>query len=433
MKVLFITPELANGGIATYCQNIWRKLAQSGVEVYVATTDKVAQSSGSVILLRQESLNKNDQLFDSLTVFPLLKNNLASAWSLFEETIEKIQPDLIEVSEFPLLFVPWILGQSNIPVLVQLHGSLGQVEYWESRHGQQVQTTVIRQIENQIIRQAEEVVALSKANAKYWTQSLGREVLTIPPPFPKTISHTNAEYAAGGVVMGRVQTWKGPEELCQAAALLGDHCPPIEWIGGDNYYREYSVSMAGYLKSKYPAWGSKIIHTGRIPYEEAQQKLAAAKFLVVPSLWDTFNFTVVEGMARGTVVICSDGAGASEHIIDGENGFVYPAKDVAALAEKIRIADTLSSEERGRIGANARITTERIFASEEPVKQRIQLYEELIKKGPSPKDDPELDWLRDWLSPNGKGSQYFPDVLLDQLSLKWLGKYMFNRVKKKFF
>ena len=328
--------------------------------------------------------------------------------------------------------MPWVLGQSQIPVLVQLHGSLGQVEMYEARHGQHTQTALLRHIENQIIKEAEGIAALSGSNARFWKGATGKEVLSLYASYSPSAPLATPQNLSGGLVLGRVQTWKGPEELCQAVELLGEKCPNIEWVGGDNYYRDYSVSMSGYLKGKYPVWGSKIIHTGRIPYEEAQQKLASARFLIIPSLWDTFNFTVVEGMAQGKVVVCSDGAGASEHIIDGENGFVYPAKDVAALAEKIRIADQLSNEERARIGANARETVERVFASEETVKQRIQLYEELIKKGPSPKNDPELEWLRDWLSPNGKESQHFPDVLLDQLSLKWLGEYFLRRIRKKF-
>lgn len=92
-----------------------------------------------------------------------------------------------------------------------------------------------------------------------------------------------------------------------AAELLGEDCPAIQWVGGDNYFREYSWSMSDHLK-KYVAWGTKIVHTDRVSYEEAQQKLASAKFLIVPSLWDTFNFTAIEGMAKGKVVICSSGA-----------------------------------------------------------------------------------------------------------------------------
>lgn len=437
-KILIISPEISGGGIGTYYRNLIPKLKEKGFEVTLAGPDSLLSHIHFSLPLKIVTYDPITYahflaVFDHLKIFPLLRANLAKSWALFEK-LKKETFDLIEIAEYPLSFLPWLLNPGQPPILIKFHGSLGQIEQFESRHGNEIQTTLIRYIEDLSFHFAEGLGAYSTNNKEYWSSRLNKAVSYFPPFFPtlpsKVFLPRKNEFA---LVMGRVQTWKGPEELCQAAALLGDQFPFTKWIGGDNYYRNYSVKMSGYLKSKYPVWGSRIIHTGRIPYDEAQQKLASAKFLIVPSLWDTFNFTVVEGMAKGKVVICSDGAGASEHIIDGVNGFVYPARDVAALAEKIRITNQLSSEEYARIGTNARETVERVFASEEPVKQRIQLYEELIIKGPSPKDDPELEWLRDWLSPNGKSSQHFPDVLLDQLSLKWLGKYMVNRVKKKFF
>ncbi len=53
------------------------------------------------------------------------------------------------------------------------------------------------------------------------------------------------------------------------------------------------------------------------PFEQTARLQAQAAFMVVPSLWDTFNFTCVEAMWSGRPVICSRGAGASELIEDG--------------------------------------------------------------------------------------------------------------------
>ncbi len=70
-----------------------------------------------------------------------------------------------------------------------------------------------------------------------------------------------------------------------------------------------------------------------------------ADFFVLPSVEDGFGLAAVEAMAAGLPVIVSDHAGCADLIDDGVNGFVTPARDAAALAERMR---TLARDARLR-------------------------------------------------------------------------------------
>jgi glycosyltransferase involved in cell wall biosynthesis len=59
---------------------------------------------------------------------------------------------------------------------------------------------------------------------------------------------------------------------------------------------------------------------------------------VQPSVTEGFGIEVLEAMARGRPVIVSDGAGASNVISQGADGYVFPKRDVNALCETIQQA-----------------------------------------------------------------------------------------------
>ena len=79
---------------------------------------------------------------------------------------------------------------------------------------------------------------------------------------------------------------------------------------------------------------------------------------VLPSLGDAFPRVVLEAMACGLPVIISDMVGAKEIIRDGKEGFVVPARDSWALAEKIRYFYDNPDEVKS-MGREARRTAEK--------------------------------------------------------------------------
>jgi glycosyltransferase involved in cell wall biosynthesis len=79
---------------------------------------------------------------------------------------------------------------------------------------------------------------------------------------------------------------------------------------------------------------------------------------VQPSVTEGFGLPVLEAMAHSKPVIVTAGAGVSELIDDGKNGFVVPIRDPKAIAEKIEYFRGNRSEIH-RMGKNARTKAEK--------------------------------------------------------------------------
>jgi glycosyltransferase involved in cell wall biosynthesis len=63
---------------------------------------------------------------------------------------------------------------------------------------------------------------------------------------------------------------------------------------------------------------------------------SAADLLVLASDFEPWGMVVNEAMCCGLPVVVSDKVGAAaDLVVDGVNGFVYPAGDVPALAERV--------------------------------------------------------------------------------------------------
>lgn len=86
--------------------------------------------------------------------------------------------------------------------------------------------------------------------------------------------------------------------------------------------------------------------------------LSDASAFVLPSMHDAFGIVVLEAMAAGLPVITSNQTGAKDLVEEGANGFVVPAGDADALADKI---ETLyeDGELRRRMGQRSSETARR--------------------------------------------------------------------------
>ncbi len=79
---------------------------------------------------------------------------------------------------------------------------------------------------------------------------------------------------------------------------------------------------------------------------------------VQPSVIEGFGITPLEAMAFNRPVIVSEGAGMSELITDGKDGFVVPRRDAESILTKLQYFKD-NPEEIDRMGKNARKTAEK--------------------------------------------------------------------------
>ncbi len=144
--------------------------------------------------------------------------------------------------------------------------------------------------------------------------------------------------------VGRIEPLKGMDTLVRAAGLLVKERPDWQhrlrvYIGGGQIDDDDPASGAevAKLRALIRSLGlEEQIHLlGAVDQQELPDYYSAADAVVVPSHYESFGLVAVEAMACGTPVVASRVGGLSLSVKDGETGFLVPARDDAAFADRV--------------------------------------------------------------------------------------------------
>jgi len=371
LRVLIVTPEFPphrGGGISKYYELLAGALAEAGATVTVLVAspfsayDDVTTPQG--VDVRFVPLEQVESSAAGLTQFastPMFRRWMAAGRAAAEFVRQRANHfDVIETADFGLLFAPIIALADRPPVSVTLHGSIGQIaEHEPAAPGSALESTLSRLTEAVMLPLADRRQALSPLNAQEWKQRLASDVDVIPPPFVARRSSPQATRYSG-LVAGRIQAWKGPELLCRAIAAMGSNVPEdlcIAWAGRDMPISPGRTSLSESLGEHYPdVWGRRIVPIGPQAPDALATLLASVSYVIAPSAWDTFNYTIVEAMAAGRVAIASTYAGASFLVESGVNGYRCDPTSADDLASAVLTAHQATPVQRETMGDAARAT-----------------------------------------------------------------------------
>ncbi len=105
--------------------------------------------------------------------------------------------------------------------------------------------------------------------------------------------------------------------------------------------------------------------------------LAATDIFVLPSLEEPFGRVLIEAMAMKLPVIATNVGGIPEIIEEGKNGFLVPAQNPTALAEKLLIL-LKDDKMRQEFGLTGRRIVEEKFTLEKHVEQIENIYKSKV-------------------------------------------------------
>jgi len=377
----------------------------------------------SVDVLRTDLFDKWRRHFQHFMLFPQLQRHFAAAYAMHEQARAGEGFDAVEVVDWGMLFMPWVL-EASAPTLVQLHGSCGQIGMHDPRAGAESEDLLAILIEATVLAHAE-VNTHSLSNRAWWNGVLGREIgyqlpaFELPPLDQVRETPRNDRFLA----VGRIQKWKGPQVACAAWAKLGESAPRLDWIGRDTEFGEKRLSMDEQLKLLFPGtWRRVIQPLGQKSPEDIYRHMQSAKAVVVPSTWDAFNLVTAEAMALATPVIVSSGAGAVDLVETGKNGFTFPNGDAEALMQEIEHVNNLSHAELSEIGENGRETIRRSLCPVSVAAAKAAIYRKLKLQNHT-----RIDWLSQSLHKQTSSSR----TPLDDLPIKTLGKALVRRLFDK--
>ena len=441
MHLLILTPEFAGigGGIGTFYRALAPALSSAGVKVRVieggalhAAEEKAVRELDGVTVetLERHRIERWWERFPAFAAAPRLRRHLSAAWAMWEQSGFGADADVVEASDWGLLFVPGAINAVR-PLIVQCHGSIGQISLHDPIAGEEMQGVLTRLLERAVMPMATTAQTYSNANADFWSEEAGREVAMIRPAWKTAKPNATLVPVDRGLVVGRVQRWKGPQVVCAAIERLGARAPLLDWVGRDTAWHTCNGSAIAHLRCVYSdVWGEKILHHPQMLAAEVARRQAAALFNLVPSTWDVFNFTAIEAMASGRPTIVSNGAGASELIEDGVNGYLFQAGDADALAAAL---ERVLCEKPDRLVRVGRAGQETVCASLDPqaiAAQRLAAYRDAIDAFAARPPARATGWIGEICRPSQPSGQS-DMAFLEHLPLRGLAAHVAERVSRR--
>ncbi len=131
------------------------------------------------------------------------------------------------------------------------------------------------------------------------------------------------------VTVARLAPWKGVAGVIRALAQVQREFPSARLIVvGDGPERSALEREAASL-------GDAVLFVGTQPPDRVRLYLRAADVFVLFSTYEGLPHTVLEAMQAGTPVVVSDAGGNVEVVTHGQNGWVVPKGDEAAMAKTL--------------------------------------------------------------------------------------------------
>jgi len=118
--------------------------------------------------------------------------------------------------------------------------------------------------------------------------------------------------------------------------------------------------------------------TGRLDDLKIRNYLAASDIFVLPSKEEAGGLVVLEAMATGLPVICSNSGGITEYIHDGYNGVLFDCDSVDDLADKV-VGLIQDRNKAGSMAHNARELAASKYSWGSAVRQYMSIYKEAVK------------------------------------------------------
>ena len=188
-------------------------------------------------------------------------------------------------------------------------------------------------------------------------------VLSIGVDAPDTSARPSPEKKSFFIYLGRLEKVKNPLLALHAWKLLTGRDGKVPRLG---IYGNGSLESAMHRYIRKWDLSAHVQISDSVDHPEALRLLASSKALILPSLIEGFNSTMVEAALLGIPTIGSDVCGIRDFIVNGESGILFRTNFAQGLADAVSRLDS-DADSAGRLGCSARshaqeLTTERVVS-----------------------------------------------------------------------
>ncbi len=365
MKILHLIPSLNKGGAERICLDICIELQNQGHEVLLVTLREDNKYAFLTTQLNQKVVSTQINL-------SLLRKNKVDVQQL-QAIIDEQQPAVIHVHLFEACInLAFCKLPSSIRIVVHFHDNMVQLKKWEwSKCFKKSTLTnfyerwlVLKSWgkNTQLIAISNDTLSFVQQHLKYFTALKLLNAINLKRFQPDF--QVNKENSI--VMIGSFVAKKGQELAIRTISELKQrNCNVHLYLLGDGEMKTQLVSLAQQLNVE------DLIHFEGL-VDQPEKYLQKSKIYFHTASYEPFGLVLLEAMACGLPVICTDGKGNRDLIKDGVNGFILFERDAKLLADKIQFLLD-NDEKRIEMGNNAHHFAQQ-FGMEEYVKKILKVY-----------------------------------------------------------
>lgn len=340
MVTPYVPPHL--GGVGTYVLNLAVQLVREHrikVVIVAPVTSDVAVSKTEEIFARVDGLHLR-----WLPAWSKVSNTpIGMGWAHRLQRIAREENIDLVNAHAPVPFLADIAARScpELPFVLTYHsGPLRAGKCWIDIGLRGYERWVLANT----MRRADAVIFASSYARDSFPRAVApiREIIhpAIDPVLfsPAATPHSPPSILFVGTLT-KATRYKGLATLLHAIGILRSRGVPValEIVGDGEDLRRYQ-EMARHL-----GIDPHVTFSGMLRGERLVDAYRRNAVVAVPSIVDNFPTVVVEAMACGRPVVASDVGALRDLVIDGQTGFVVPAADPGALAD--RLADIVRRDD----------------------------------------------------------------------------------------
>lgn len=144
---------------------------------------------------------------------------------------------------------------------------------------------------------------------------------------------------------------------------------------------ELNMFGTGYLRSTYEEFTQQydlpVFYKGYVSRAELVSNLQDCDIFIQPSRLENCPFSVLEAMACGCSIVCSNVGGMPEMVEHNYNGLIFNNEDVMGLSKSLEELIE-NSAKRDMMRRNSRKRAENLFSIEQMVDKTINIYKSVI-------------------------------------------------------
>ena len=373
--VLQVLPELNQGGVELGTIEIASELQKRGIENYVASEGGRMQVQLDRLKVRHFTLPLKTK-----NIFKMLANA-----KKLEKIIKEYGITIVHArSRAPAWSAYWAAKRCGVHFVTTFHGTYG------------LGPRGIKKFYNRVMTYGERVIAISNHIKKHIVDNYGtnadkiRLIARCVNMDNFNVENTTAERMIKFLednnlpedkpivtLIGRLTNWKGQKLLIEALSKIKDEEFFCVLIGDDQGRTKYTEELHNMIeKNGMEDRFAFIRHTLDVPAAMMVSDVVLSTSIEP----EAFGRIAIEGQAMGRVVVASNIGGSCETVIDGVTGKLFESGNADSLAQAIRWALNLSTEEREKIGAAAIKNVKEHFTKQIMCDKTIKVYEELMDR-----------------------------------------------------